>query len=58
MHLEDLTRYKHHQAGLKAAATKGVEERWRAANMAAWTRKHGKDDAEHPFSEQNYDANR
>ena len=37
-------------AGSKAAETKGPEERKRAALMAAWTRKHGKNDAENPHS--------
>jgi hypothetical protein len=41
------------QAGLKAAETKGPSERSRAAKMAAWTRKHGKNDAENPFSKEN-----
>jgi predicted RNase H-like HicB family nuclease len=45
---------KHRQAGLKAAETKGPEERTRAAFMANWTRKHGKDDAKNPYSRQNY----
>jgi hypothetical protein len=39
---------KYGQAGLKAAETKGPEERSREAHMAAWTRKHGKDDAKNP----------
>jgi len=37
----------------KAADTKGPIERKRAAQMAAWTRKHGKDDAKNPHSRQN-----
>jgi hypothetical protein len=37
-------------AGFKAAETKGPEERKRAARMAAWTRKHGKNDATNPHS--------
>ena len=37
-------------AALKAAETKGPEERKRAALMAAWTRKHGKNDAQNPHS--------
>jgi hypothetical protein len=45
---------KYRQAGLKAAETKGPEERSREAHMAAWTRKHGKDDAKNPWSKQNY----
>ena len=49
----DDQQHKHRQAGLKAALTKGPEERRRAAKMAAWTRKHGKDDARNPFSKQN-----
>jgi hypothetical protein len=39
--------------GRKAAETKGPIERKRAARMAAWTRKHGKDDAKNPHSRQN-----
>jgi hypothetical protein len=53
----DLKRYKHRQAGLKAAATKGDEDRRRAAHTAAQTRKHGKHDANNPFSKQHDDAN-
>lgn len=45
---------KNRQAGLQAARTKGPEERSRAASMANWTRKHGKDDSENPYSRQNY----
>ena len=45
---------KNHEAGLKAARTKGREERSRAALMANWTRKHGKDDAKNPYSRENY----
>jgi hypothetical protein len=37
-------------AALKAAETKGPEERKRAALMAAWTRKHGKNDEQNPHS--------
>jgi hypothetical protein len=51
---DELKRLKHRQAGFQAALTKGLEERRRAAKMAAWTRKHGKDDARNPFSKQNY----
>lgn len=43
----------HREAGLKAAVTKGPEERARAALMAAWTRAHGKDDSKNPYSKQN-----
>jgi hypothetical protein len=42
------------EAGLKAAATKGAEERKRAAHMAAWTRKNGKNDKANPYSAENY----
>ncbi len=38
--------------GQKAAETKGPIERKRAARMAAWTKKHGKDDAKNPHSRQ------
>jgi hypothetical protein len=41
-------------AGLKAAETKGPEERKREGLMAAWTRQHGKNDAANPYSKQNY----
>jgi len=40
-------------AGLKAAETKGPDERRREALMAAWTRKNGKNDAVNPYSKQN-----
>jgi hypothetical protein len=42
------------EAGLKSAATKGEEERKRAARMAAWTRKNGKNDKANPHSAENY----
>jgi predicted restriction endonuclease len=41
-------------AGRKAAATKGAAELGRAALMAVWTRRNGKDDALNPYSRQNY----
>jgi hypothetical protein len=41
-------------AALKAAKTKGPEERSRTAKMANWTMKHGKNDAENPYSKKNY----
>ena len=44
---------KNRIAGLLAAETKGPEERNRAALMAAWTRKHGKNDALNPYSKEN-----
>jgi hypothetical protein len=37
-------------AGLKVAETKGPEERKMEALMAAWTRKHDKNDAANPYS--------
>jgi hypothetical protein len=43
-------RRQRRNAGLKAAETKGPEERKRAALMPAWTRKHGKNDAANPHS--------
>jgi predicted RNase H-like HicB family nuclease len=46
--------FRNRQAGLKAAHTKGPEERTRAAFMANWTRQHGKNDAKNPYSRQNY----
>jgi predicted RNase H-like HicB family nuclease len=47
---------RNREAGLKAARTKGPQERSREASMANWTRKHGKDDAKNPYSRQNYAA--
>jgi hypothetical protein len=47
-------KHKHRQAGLKAAETKGPEERRRAALMAAWSKKHGKGKPANPYSKQNY----
>jgi hypothetical protein len=44
---------KHREAGLKAAETKGPEELHRAAKMAAWTRKFGRDPG-NPYSRENY----
>jgi hypothetical protein len=41
------------EAAEKAIETKGPEELQRAGCMAAWTRKHGKNDAENPHSKQN-----
>ncbi len=46
---EDVKR-RRRNAGLKAAESKGPDERRRAALMAAWTRKHGKNDAANPHS--------
>jgi hypothetical protein len=52
---EDATKkMRRRNAGLKAAETKGPEERKREGLMAAWTRQHGKDDAANPYSKQNY----
>jgi hypothetical protein len=41
------------EAARKAVETKGPSERRRAAKMASWTRKHGKNDALNPFSKAN-----
>jgi hypothetical protein len=41
---------KRSAAGHKASATKGREELSRAGKMAAWTKKHGKDDARNPYA--------
>jgi hypothetical protein len=49
-----MTSNKRRQAGLKAAETKGAEERSREAKAAAWTREHGKDDSKNPYSMENY----
>jgi hypothetical protein len=46
--------HKRKQAGIKAADTKGREERVRAAKMARYTRQHGKNDAANPYSRENY----
>ena len=42
------------EAGQKAVETKGEDELKRAALMAAWTRKQGKDDKANPYSKANY----
>jgi hypothetical protein len=39
--------------GQKAVETKGPDELKRAGQMAAWTKKYGKNDAENPFSKEN-----
>jgi len=49
---------KRHNAGIKAAETKGPEERKREGLMGAWTREHVKNDAENPYSKQNYTISR
>lgn len=41
-------------AAFKANETSGAEERSRKANKAGWTKAHGKDDANNPFSFHNY----
>jgi hypothetical protein len=41
------------EAALQAADRKGPSERSREAKMAAWTRKHGKNDAANPYSREN-----
>jgi hypothetical protein len=50
---EELKR-RRRNAGIKAAETKGPEERRREALMAAWTRLHGKNHAANPYSKENY----
>jgi len=45
---------KRRAAALKAAFTKGPEERSRTAKMANYTMKHGKNDAKNPYSKENY----
>jgi hypothetical protein len=42
------------RAGRKAVDTKGPVERSRISSMANWTMKHGKNDAENPYSKENY----
>jgi hypothetical protein len=49
----DERKRKQREAGLKAAETKGSDELRRAAKMAAWTRKHGKNDAANPYARAN-----
>ena len=41
---------KQKAAGHKASETKGPDERSRAGKMAAWTKKHGKDDGRNPYT--------
>jgi hypothetical protein len=47
---------KRRLAGKKSAATKGAAELKRAADMAAWTKLHGKNDILNPFARENYDS--
>lgn len=42
------------EAAQKAVETKGEDELKRAGLMAAWTRKHGKNDKANPYSKENY----
>jgi hypothetical protein len=42
------------EAAQKAVETKGEDELKRVGLMAAWTRKHGKDDQANPYSKRNY----
>jgi hypothetical protein len=42
------------RAGRKAVITKGPVECRRISLMANWTMKHGKNDAENPYSKENY----
>jgi hypothetical protein len=51
---ETATKMRRRNAGLKAAETKGREERKREGLMAAWTRRIGKNDAANPYSKQNW----
>lgn len=44
---------KRREAARKAVLTKGKDERKRAALMAAWTKKSGKNDKQNPFSKEN-----
>ena len=50
----DVRKKKRADAAKKAAETKGAPERSRESKMANWTRRHGKNDAENPYSKQNY----
>jgi uncharacterized protein YdaU (DUF1376 family) len=54
---QDLKR-KHQAAGFKSAETKGPDEFSRAAKMAAWSRKHGKDNPANPYSKANASKSR
>jgi hypothetical protein len=49
----DERKRKQKEAGRKAVETKGEAELSRAANKAAWTRKHGKNDAQNPYTKEN-----
>jgi hypothetical protein len=51
---DEVRKRRRRNAGLKAAETKGSEERKREALMAAWTRQNGKNDAVNPYSKQNW----
>ena len=51
---DEARKRRRHNAGLKAAETKGAEERKREALMAAWTRKNGKNDEANPYSKKNW----
>jgi len=51
---EAATKMLRRNAGLKAAETKGREERKREGLMAAWTRRKGKTDTANPSSKQNW----
>jgi hypothetical protein len=51
---DEARKRRRRNAGLKAAETKGPEERKREALMAAWTRQNGKNDAVNPYSKQNW----
>ncbi len=50
MDADDAAVAKRRSATLGANATKGEPERRRAAMKAAWTRRHGKDDAANPHT--------
>ncbi len=45
---------KRREAGRKAVKTKGQKELNRAGQMARWTKQHGKNDQENPYSKANY----
>jgi hypothetical protein len=45
---------KRRAAGRKAIETKGQKELNRAGQMARWTKQHGKNDKENPYSRENY----
>ncbi len=54
MNEDEQTKRRRRSAALKAALNKGPAERSRESKMALSTMKHGKNDAENPYSKENY----